>query len=209
MPMRLAAPRLEADAATASGVAGARIAEARHPRSAARRRSPRASWRPGASSMSSSRSSKLEQPRAAGRGAGEGVDHQAELAHRHLQDGHEGQERGSVPTLISPADHLVAADPEHQAHGGEEREVHGAGVARRGCRRAGGRGRARSSRRGRTSPARGAARRRRAPRGCRRGSPPSPGVSTDSRSCSSSQVRAQRAAASPTSARRRTARSSG
>ena len=49
---------------------------------------------PGASLIVGLEVEQLEQPRAAGRGAREGVDHQAELAHRHLQDRHEGEERG-------------------------------------------------------------------------------------------------------------------
>ena len=70
-----------------------------------------------------------EQPGAAGRGAGERIDHQAELAHRHLQDGHEGEELRQRADADLARYHLLAAEPQHQAHGGEERKVHGAGVA--------------------------------------------------------------------------------
>ena len=83
---------------------------------------------PGASLIVELEVEQREQPRAAGRGAGEGIDHQAELAHRHLQDGHEGEELRPACRRDLAGDHLVAADPEHQPHRGEEREVHRAGI---------------------------------------------------------------------------------
>ena len=70
-----------------------------------------------------------EDAAAAGGGAGEGVDQQAELAHRHLQDGHEGEEGGQRADADGAGGDLVAADQEHEPHGGEEGKRHGGGVA--------------------------------------------------------------------------------
>ena len=71
----------------------------------------------------------LEQPAAGHGGAGERVDHQPELAHRHLQDGHEGEILGERADGDLAREHLVAADPQEEAHGEEEGIGHRGGVA--------------------------------------------------------------------------------
>ena len=71
----------------------------------------------------------LEEPPAADGGAGERVHHHAELAHGHLQDGHEGQELGQGAHRDLARDHPEAPDPQHQPHGREVRERHDRGVA--------------------------------------------------------------------------------
>ena len=95
MPMVSPRARLEADVAqrrpAGAGIGEADVLEAQRAVGDAR-----AAGRPGRSAISTLEVEEAEEPRAAGRGAGEGVDQQAELAHRHLQDGHEGQERRSA-----------------------------------------------------------------------------------------------------------------
>ena len=71
----------------------------------------------------------LEQPRTRHGRAGERVDHQPELAHRHLQNGHEGEILGERADGDLGREHLVAADPQQEAHGEEEGIGHRGGVA--------------------------------------------------------------------------------
>ncbi len=79
--------------------------------------------------MSGSRSRTSNSRRAGHRGAGERVDHHAELAHRHLQDRHEGEIFGERADRDLAREHLAAADPEQEAHGEEEGVGHRGGVA--------------------------------------------------------------------------------
>ena len=149
----------------------------------------------------------LEQPGAGHRGAREGVDHHAELAHRHLQDRHEGEIFGQHADRDLARQHLAGRRPRA---GGPSRGRRRRS-SRRCCGRAGRCGDRRAPaprrRRRRTCRARRAARRTRAPRGCRRGSPPSPGSARRASPAARASSRAG-AAAPPPSARRRTARSS-
>ncbi len=71
----------------------------------------------------------LEQALAGHRGAGERVDHHAELAHRHLQERHEGEIFGERADGDLARQHLAAADPEQEPHGEEVGVGHGGGVA--------------------------------------------------------------------------------
>ena len=52
-----------------------------------------------------------------------------ELAHRHLQDRHEGEILGERADGDLAREHLAAADPEQEAHGEEEGVGHRGGVA--------------------------------------------------------------------------------
>ncbi len=71
----------------------------------------------------------LEQPPAGHGGAGEGVDHHAQLADRHLQDGHEGEVLGERADGDRAREHFQATEPQQQAHGEEIGVGHRRGVA--------------------------------------------------------------------------------
>ena len=66
----------------------------------------------------------VEEASAARRGTGDGVDHPADLAHRHLQDGHEGEALGELAERDLAGHRLFSADPQDKAHGGKENECH-------------------------------------------------------------------------------------
>jgi hypothetical protein len=71
----------------------------------------------------------LEEAPAGHGGAREGIDHHAQLAHRHLQDGHEGEVLGERADGDRAREHLEATDPQQQAHGEEIGVGHRGGVA--------------------------------------------------------------------------------
>ena len=70
----------------------------------------------------------LEQAPAAGRGARHRVHRPCDLAHRHLKDGHEGEEGRELPDCQLFGHHLLPAHPQHQAHRDEEGEGHRRGA---------------------------------------------------------------------------------
>ena len=70
----------------------------------------------------------LEEAAAAGRGPRHRVDRKRDLAHRHLEDGHEGEEGRQLSDGELLRNHLLAADPQHQTHRDEVREGHRRGA---------------------------------------------------------------------------------
>ena len=77
-----------------------------------------------------------------------------------------------LPDRQLPGHRLLAAHPQHQAHGDEESEGHRRGALHEHDRCGGARWRARAGKSRRSGPSRRPGTRRRAPRGYRRGSPP-------------------------------------
>ena len=70
----------------------------------------------------------LEEARAAGRGPRHRVHRPRDLAHRHLEDGHEGEEGSELADRQLLRRHLLAASPQHEAHRDEVREGHRGGA---------------------------------------------------------------------------------
>ncbi len=70
---------------------------------------------------------RIEYPKQAlstGTGPRKGVDQHANLSHRLLENGHEGQEGGQHAQADLAIPNLLSSKPEHQRHRGEEGQRH-------------------------------------------------------------------------------------